>query len=466
MGEGHLASNRQRIAWFTPFTRASAIGVCSQKIVERLREQVDVDVWFPDLGETLDSSARLCPFSPEHGAYPEQLVDYDFLVYNLGNQYRYHGGIWETHQRKSGIVILHDLVMYHFFGEMLLEQRNDPDAFVGLFRRWYGPNAAERVSRSLRGLERPISESSDISRWPLFEETVQRAHGVITHSQFFEERARQVADCPLCSLDLPPERPASLEPIPRKQLRLADDDVLIIVAGYLNRNKRPESIIRALGAIRPTKSVKLVMVGAISDGESAQLLEIARTLGVHRSVRFTGYATEQEFYSYLHHADISVNLRYPNTEGASASAIEQMLFGSALIALDTGFFQELPDQAVARVRLKYEREDLQRVLKELIESPSRRTELASRARVYAESRFRADLYAQGFLRFLSAVDRARPMLRLADGVSQILAEIGCRRDDSIVDIAASELEEGFLRAPAGRIADDRSSCGPVTKTSR
>jgi glycosyltransferase involved in cell wall biosynthesis len=453
MGERRPTPHRRRLAWFTPFTRASAIGVCSQKIVERLREQLDVEVWFPDLGETLPSSAPLRPFPPENGAAPEELDDYDYLVYNLGNHYRYHGGIWETHKKKPGIIILHDLVMYHFFAEMLLDQRNDPDAFVELFRRLYGAGAADRVSRSLRGVERPISESSQVAEWPLFEETVRRAHGVVTHSRFFEERIRDVADCPHCRLDLPSERSTQFEPIPRKRLHLRDDDVLIVVAGYLNQNKRPESIIRALGAIRPSDSVKLALVGAISEGESARLLQIAGALGIDRSVRLTGYATEEEFYSYLHHADICVNLRYPNTEGASASAIEQMLFGSALIALDTGFFHELPDQVVARVRLKYEQEDLQRVLRELIESPDRRRELAFRARTYAESRFRADLYAWGFRDFLSQVDRARPALRLADAVSRILGEIRCKSDNPIVDLAAREIDQTFLTTPA---IDDRA----------
>lgn len=447
MGKRRPTTDRKRVAWFTPFTRASAIGVCSQKIVERLQEQVDVDVWYPELGETLSSSVPLRPFHPEFGAEPAALDGYDYVVYNLGNHYRYHGGVWETHRKKPGIVILHDLVMYHFFADILVERRSDPDAFVGLFRRLYGDGPADRVSRSLRGIERPISESSEVAEWPLFEETVRRAHGVITHSRFFEERVRQAADCPVCSLDLPSERSSHFQPIPRKRLRLADDDVLIVVAGYLNRNKRSESIIRALGAIRPSNNVKLVLVGSISEGESARLAEIGRTANLGRSVRFTGYATEEEFYSYLHHADICVNLRYPNTEGASASAIEQMLFGSALIALDTGFFHELPDQVVARVRLKYEQEDLQRVLRELLESPERRKDLASRAQSYAESRFRADLYAWGFLDFLPLVDRVSPALRLADGVSRILGEIGCKSDDPIADFAAKELDETFLRPP-------------------
>lgn len=445
MGEGHSAAHKPRLAWFTPFTRRSAIGVCSKRVVEALSELFDVEVWHPDLGDPIETATPCRPFDPIDGADARSLKGYDHLVYNFGNNCEFHGGIWQTANQLPGVVILHDAVMYHFFSELYLEVKKDSAGFLQLFEKLYGAEAAEAVSRSLRGLTPSIAETAAITKWSMIEACIQSAVGVVIHSGYCKSKIDDIVDCPIVKAGLPVERSAGERVLSRAKLGVPNDDVLVVIAGGLNRNKRADSVIRALGALgEPARKTTLALVGWITDEESERLKEIASSEGVESSIVFVGYASDEVFYSYLSQADICVNLRYPNTEGASASVIEEMLFDNAIVVLDTGVFRELPDHAVARVRLAYEHQDLVRCLDELVRSPGRRRELAAWARAHAEAEYRADLYARKVREVLEASAVASPLLRLADRVSDILSEIGCTRDSDEVGRVMRCIEETFL----------------------
>ncbi|MCB1020393.1 MAG: hypothetical protein H6509_10370 [Bryobacterales bacterium] len=125
-----------------------------------------------------------------------------------------------------------------------------------------------------------------------------------------------------------------------------------------------------------------------------------------------------------------------------------MLYDNALVALDTGAFRELPDSALARVRLSYEHQDLVRALDELIQTPARRKELAARARAYAEKTYRPELYAQRVRELLQVTSRAAPLLRLADRVSRLFAEIGCPPGSTAIHRVIQCMDDAFLGEPA------------------
>lgn len=457
MGQSHPATDRPSLAWLTPFTRRSAVGACSRRVVEAMATYFDVEVWHPDLDDRLETEVLCRPFHSLDGVSSRCLERYDHVVYNLGNNYEFHSGIWHTAQRHPGVIIFHDAVMYHFFAELYLRTKNDRGGFLALFDRLYGGEAAERVSRSLCGLEPPLSETAAIEDWSLIEAAVPLALGVIVHSEYCKARIEEIVECPMVKAELPVERPVVRSVLGRRHLGIPSNRVLIVVAGGMNRNKRVESVIRALGALRlRVVRVTLALVGSMSQEESARLKGIARSLGIEKWILFKGLASDEEFYSYLSHADICVNLRYPNTEGASASLVEEMLFNNAVVVLDTGVFRELPDYAVSRVRLAYEHQDLVRALEELIQSSERRKELATRARSYAERVYRTDLYAEKVRQVLGASATASPLLRLADLVSEILSDIGCYRGSTTVESLTRSVHEIFLpRLVTGRTPSRR-----------
>jgi len=214
---------------------------------------------------------------------------------------------------------------------------------------------------------------------------------------------------------------------------------LAVTVGHVNPNKRIESVIDAVGRLGPTAGRLVYAVLGQVTPEYRQTLEAAvRRNHLEGVVRFLGQVPDDVLRAYLSHADICINLRFPATEGASASAIEEMLFGKPVIVTDTGFYSELPDDCVLKIDPAHE-EDLSGVLSRLVAHPDLRTNLGAAAQQFAESEFRASRYAKEILDFAWEVRAARPLLTLADRVAKECYRMGIAADMPIVGTIAGEM---------------------------
>jgi glycosyltransferase involved in cell wall biosynthesis len=434
-----------RIAWFTPFGRDSAIGRASQSIVAELARSVEVDIWHPAAKVLLGTAVRTISFPPEAPLAAFGLQAYDLAVYNFGNHLEYHRQIFEISRRTPGIHILHDLVLHHFFARYYLDYRRAPATYVQVMERWYGePGKAAARASSQAGNAQPVWLSDDVARYPLFEEALQGAYGVVAHSEFLTEEIRRVFKGPVATLPLAydPVVPARMRS--RKSLGIGDDRLLVVTVGNVNRNKRIDKTIAALAG-HPDLAARVQYV-VIGDGDPEYRAELAgavRAAHLTHTVQFAGRLSDDDLAAYLSHADICVNLRYPAFEGASASLIEQLLYGRPVIVTDTGCYRELPDDCVWKVRPEQETGDLVAGLRRLIKDEALRRRLGETGKQYARSTFRADRYAAGILELAEEVLYAKPLLVYADRVGREIARLGLGPEAALVSTVSEASAELF-----------------------
>jgi glycosyltransferase involved in cell wall biosynthesis len=375
------------------------------------------------------------------------LENYDLVIYNFGNYLQYHREIFHVSRRWPGVCILHDIVMHHFFAAYYLEDLRSPAAYSLLMERLYGEDGAAAAARSLGG--EPVWESDDVGRFPLFEEVVQGALGVVTHSEFFRKRVAANYIGPTRRIPLTYDADTASPVLSRAQIGVPEDRILMVTVGHVNPNKRIEAVIDAIGSLGggmgPTaQRVFYAILGPASAAYKRKLETAIRRNHLEDSVKFLGQASDEILRAHLSHADICVNLRYPATEGASASAIEEMLFGKPVIVTDTGFYSELPDDCV--VKIDPAREDnLASVLSRLVAGPELRASLGAAAQRFAQSEFRAARYAKEIMDFAWEVRAARPLLTLADRVAKECYRMGVAGDMPIVGSVAREMGAIFGR---------------------
>ena len=151
--------------------------------------------------------------------------------------------------------------------------------------------------------------------------------------------------------------------------------------------------------------------------------------------------------SYLAHADVCINLRFPAMEGASASAIEEMLYGKPLIVTNVGFYRELPDDGVIKIEPQAENQ-LTAVLERLLLNPVERERMGKALKQYAERQFRADGYAAASIEFAGEARRARPLLDLADHIGAECRRMGVTEAMPVVGSIAGELHATFCKPRA------------------
>ncbi len=431
------------IAWFTPFSRKSAIGRCSAGIVQELSKLAQVDVLCFDSEETHSADVPIRKFTSASAVTEDILSLYDVVIYNFGNYLPFHGDIIEVSRRHPGIAILHDFVMHHLFAGYYLEHLKSAPLYVQAMERLYGRRGKRAAVESLSSTGPPVWETDAVVNYPMFELVTGTAWGVITHSEFLKKHVEDSFAGPVRKISLPYTIDRQSPLMSRQELGLGENDLLIVTVGHANRNKRITSAIEAIGQLdRNHNSIQYVIAGPCARDYRRDLENMIVQNGLEGVVRIAGEVSDQELRSYLSHADICVNLRWPAIEGASASAIEEMLFGKPLIVGNVGFYAELPENSVVRIDPQSV-EQLRDALRRLASCPEERARRGAAAREYAEREFRSDSYARELIAFLGEVQGARPLLDLTDKLARQLDHMGISRDMQIVDDLAGELDTLF-----------------------
>jgi glycosyltransferase involved in cell wall biosynthesis len=428
-----------RIAWFTPLSSNSAIGEFSCHVTHALAEFADVTVWTSDEPPYHPTELQVIRFSSD-SANLELLAQHDAIVYNMGDYLPFHGHIHAVSQRWPGVIILHDRVLHHLFAGMwLMGTEPSRQLYVERMRTYYGQAGADVASASLEGERHPVWESDEeVLSYPLYEEAIANAHGVITHS---EGQARDVRDRwlgPSRALHLPcySDVLARVEGAPAPE---RDGPVHLLTFGHLNPNKQVHRVVEMLVADPELAArVKYTVVGP-DDGFDVYADGIRRLVARHADrldVELLGWRPDEELERLMARADIFVNLRHPVMEGSSASLMRQLAYARPVLCFESGFFGELPEGAVVRVPAG-DFAAAAAALRELVEDPAGRRRIGAQARSLAAS-YDERSYAEGLLALIEESRRAAPALGLLDSVARELGHMNVDGRLSIYDSIAND----------------------------
>ena len=148
-------------------------------------------------------------------------------------------------------------------------------------------------------------------------------------------------------------------------------------------------VIDAIGDSRtPPKSIAYAILGLCTPQHQSQLEVAIKRNRCDETIRILGEVSPGVLRSYLTHADICVNLRFPAIEGASGSVIEEMFFAKPVIVNDIGFFRELPGECVIKIKPN-SHQALVAALGRLINDGKLREQLGSKAREFAQVEFKS-----------------------------------------------------------------------------
>ena len=436
-----------KIGWFTPFSERSAIGRFSRDVAVVLAKSSELEVCCFDSGPTHKTEVPLKRFESAARVTPADLDKYDVVFYNFGNHFPFHGDIYLLSQRRPGIAILHDFVMHHFFAEYHLQHQKNPAAYVETMARVYGQDGEKTARQSVSGAPR-VWETDSVVSFPLFEPVLSGSLGAIVHSELMLEEVASAFTGPVRRIPLAYSVDTTQEVLTRAALGVSPRRALFVTIGHVNPNKKIMAVLEALRRIPSAKErLEYVIVGACAPAYRKQLEAAIVDFGLTDVVRLTGEVPDRMLRSYLANADVCINLRFPAMEGASASAIEEMLYGKPLIVTNVGFYRELPDTGVVKIEPGAESQ-LTQVLERLLLNPAERESMGRASRDYAERQFRADSYAAAAIEFVGEVRRARPLLDLADHIGAECRRMGLTEAMPVLDSIAGELHATFCKPRA------------------
>ncbi|VWX60493.1 Glycosyltransferase involved in cell wall bisynthesis [Burkholderiales bacterium 8X] len=390
---------------FSPFGLPSAIGRVTALLVAAMvrqghtavvvRTEVEAFIATP----THPCAAPVIDWTND-AAVREAAGSADGLIYQIGNNYNYHCGGLHWLRRLPGIICLHDFLVAHMFAEWAQDHR---DEACEILRNWYGEDA-------------PVEFFSPTNQWefveiatrhyPMTEWVCSLGSAVVAHSHWGMKRVAASCAGPLRVLPLPYDAPgASSSP----QRSLQTERLEILTVGHVNANKRIDSVIRAIGSSDVlAQNVTYRLCGRIEPAMAATLSELATAEAVELVI--SGEIDDSGLQQAMHRAEVVCCLRWPSFESASATAIEALLYGKALVVTDAAFYGELPDECVRKISPDDEIAELRLALENLLVDREGRVAMAQRGQAWAVRTFEADGYVTQLASLARDTAAAQPIL--------------------------------------------------------
>ncbi len=333
-----------KIALFSPLHPIkSGIADYTEELLPFLKTYFDIDLYVePDSISSARSLRSDFAVFPYHAAtFPAS--KYDAILYHIGNDYRAHRIAYEALKRNPGIVVLHDYVLQGFYVEMA-EAKKDLGIYRNLLQRYYGKKGLAIAERTARRTYPSIWETEEALDYPLNEEILDLATGVIVHSDFVRERVEKRLTKPVAKI---PHHGHPLKTFDRQTERrkwgMGPDEILISSAGFVNRNRRYEMILEVLDELADSR-LKYVIAG---EDRGKLLRHLTARASVPVSVE--PFLPLEKLESLIFASDICINLRFPTMGETSGILLRQMGYGRPTLVTNCGWYAEIPDWAVVKI---------------------------------------------------------------------------------------------------------------------
>jgi FkbM family methyltransferase len=269
----------------------------------------------------------------------------------------------------------------------------------------------------------------------------RKALAAVAHAPFYEPLLTEWCAGPVRVIPLAYTGFADASPT---QVQHQNGRVGILTVGTINPNKRVESVIQTIArsAVLRTRC-EYDVIGKIEARERIRLLSLIDQLGLHDRVHLHGAVSDFELRWRYAEAQIVCCLRWPALEGASASCIEAMSYGKAVIVTDAGFYASIPPDRVMKVKPTHESQDLTRHLEMLVVDAGERESLGKRALEWARFEYAPDAYAARIEPLLEAAVEGRPATDALVQIGANLRAMSENPDEPIVQQVGSEFRSLF-----------------------
>lgn len=382
-----------RIGWATPFNVRSAIGKFSRIVCEELQARGhQVEIIRIESGAELaleQISTEIPVVDAEHC-----LVDsYDSLIVNFGNHAPYHAQAVTLLAQRAPFGIFHDMEMRDFNWGLMHRHGLHLPTLTGVEQQVAGRQPSDMVNPAAR---------------PLLASLAGMTCGAVIHGPHYHETVSAfcpgpVKVVPLCYPDTGAGR-ALVKPAPGRR---------VTIFGVINDHKQPGRVLEALALLRTRiGAVELHLAGSSEDRCRDALLAQAKRLGLDPPI-FHGYVPDEELQDIIENSHIVCCLRYPVTEGGSASLVTALFRGRPLIVSDIASYSLVPDDLVHKVTYGEDPRDLAEALSMCFADPEAAEERAVRAREWASDRFSAPSYVDAIEPMLKSIGDTMRLTRMA-----------------------------------------------------
>lgn len=408
------------IHWVSPLPPAETdIAHYTQRILPALTDQTDVTLWTDAMSWSADL-ARFCPVEKldpatitpgdmrRKTAVPGQT---DVAFVHIGNSGDFHSGFLQLARRIPTIVVLHDLALQEMYFHTMAKRIMPLDDYLREIAQWYGKAAQKKCCMSWEGKVSPGELSQHI---PGFEILMNNAVSVVTHASTAHAAVADRAFVPAYQLELPYKADATAS-----CQRPTSGPLRLMQFGYINPNRRLESVLDALAELGPDFDFIFDICGKLWDPE--RITRHCETLGLTDKVHLHGFVPEPQLDAMLARAHLVFNLRNPTMGEASGSQLRIWNAAAASVVTDDGWYRDVPDDTVFRIPKDNEVASLKALLWQISQDPQMVMARGAEGRKRLLDRHGPESYAAGVMQIAQAFGRDAHDAVLANAARRFLA---------------------------------------------
>lgn len=379
-----LSSRKKKMALVTPWPKQqTGIANYVYKMMPYWSQGFDVDVFVDntiiDNVEFLDNPYGKLYMISQLDTYHQ---NYDIILYQIGNSCEFHTGVYLYLLKYSGVAEIHDYILhpfvYHAFFLKKQYQVYQEALTIG-----YGEEGKRHYQEVRDGIIYPDNE-----RFPISHTIAKVAQKTIFHNHWSarEMKGNSVYVIPHACFDreeFTEQQRIDLTANLRQKFNLREHEILLSVFGFVNKNKRPKSILAAVKQlVGKGYPIHLVFWGKSNMDDLEELISF---YGLEEHTTVTGFIDKTTYEMGMELSDLVVNLRYPSMGESSGTLCEAFKFGKPVIVSDLNQYTEFPDEVCWKVPVENgEVVCLTQMLEYLIENPEVRTALGDNAKAYAD----------------------------------------------------------------------------------
>jgi glycosyltransferase involved in cell wall biosynthesis len=289
-----------KLAFFSPLSpQKSGIADYSEELLPYLAEQAEIDLFvegFKPTNQAIVERFRIFDYVADPSCL-RRLGNYDGVVYHLGNDHRYHAGIYDAAREHPGIVVLHDFALQDFFLG-LARTRGDFGIYLDEMEASHGARAREEAALAFERGGLPAHVAAPLL-FPLNRSIVRAAEAVIVHSQWSRARLQNLAPgLPVARINhhitaRAAEQTHNDDALNAEATNSAvrsDADVVSICSfGLITPDKGIERALRALAALKDEHAFHYTLVGA--PNSFFDVRELIARYGLSDRVTITGHVS-------------------------------------------------------------------------------------------------------------------------------------------------------------------------------
>jgi len=431
-----------RVAWASPIDQRSAIGRDGLRVARTLALWGhSIRVISTDTSESFEALRTDFEVMSWRQVSPDILRrDFDVLIVAVGDNFLYHGGMFDLLGHIPTVGVFHDFYLYDLFNGWLWDNGRRPEAFRGRLHdhevlQTYGAEMVD-LGRAARSGALGLADIAD--NLPMTEWVARFCDGALAHSSFYLERLRSACPGPVSEAAMPLAG-RGIGPLKAR----GPAKVRALTVGVMNPNKCVDQVIEAIGR-SPALSgqVEYHLAGPIDPSEADRLTTLAASLD-YAGLTIHGAVDDEVLNEQLEAADIICCLRRPVLEGASGSAIEGLLAGRPMIVANAGFYADLPDNLVFKVPKDIDLDALTAQLILLTQNPDTRTKVGSAARLWAEGHFRLEAYVIALEKVMRDTIQAKAIISVGQRFGRDLQSLGLSKEDYAVTSISATLSGLF-----------------------